>query len=92
MSVRVRPTAPISMQQRNIQILGWYGVIAILAAYTLLVADVMTSDSTLYQFLNLTGAIGIVIEAASKRDRQPMVLNSIWAIVALIAILRVWLS
>jgi hypothetical protein len=76
------------MQQRNIQILGWYGVIAILTAYTLLVVDVMSPDS----MLNLTGAIGIVIEAASKRDRQPMVLNSIWAIVALIAILRVWLS
>lgn len=75
-----------------VQGIGWYGVMAILAAYALVNFSVLTSSNVFYQLLNLTGAAAIAFEAATKRDRQPMVLNIIWAGVALLALLRLWLG
>lgn len=70
-------------------ILGWYGVLAILLAYGLLSFKVIESDMLAYQLLNLTGAVGLVIIAASRKDTQPVVLNLVWATVALVAIVRI---
>lgn len=61
-------------------------VAAILAAYALATFGVLPTTSFIYLALNLTGAI--VTEAATKRDVQPVVLNLIWAIVALVGIIR----
>ncbi len=77
------------MKQRLIQIGGWYGVVVILLAYTLNSFSIMNSDSLTYQLLNLSGALGIMVEAASKKDKQPVVLNVVWAAVALIAIINI---
>ncbi len=68
---------------------GWYGVLAILLAYLLVSFNALTTKSPAYQLLNLTGALGIVREALSKKDAQPAVLNSIWAIIAVIALSRI---
>jgi len=68
--------------------LGWYGVLAILLAYLLLSLNVIAAKSFAYQLLNLTGALGIIIEATSKKDIQPAVLNVIRAVIAAAAILR----
>lgn len=80
------------MQRHTVQNIGWYGVIAILLAYGLLSFHVLTPDSLWYLILNLTGAVAIAYEARSKHDRQPMVLNIIWALVAILAIIRLWLA
>lgn len=69
------------------EIIGWYGTVAILLAYALVSFKVLSSDSYLYQILNLTGAAGIVTISIVKKDRQPAVLNAVWAIVALVAII-----
>jgi len=71
---------------------GWYGVMAILIAYGLLSFKVINADGLVYQLLNLTGAAGIIIETAAKKDMQPVVLNIVWAAVALIAIIRIAIS
>jgi hypothetical protein len=68
--------------------LGWYGVLAILAAYALVSFEVVEVKSYAYQLLNLSGALGIVVVAAAKKDRQPVVLNLVWAVVALVAIIE----
>jgi hypothetical protein len=68
---------------------GWYGVLAILLAYLLVSFNALTTKSPVYQLLNLTGALGIVGEALSKKDVQPAVLNSVWAIIAIIALARI---
>jgi len=72
--------------------IGWYGVLAILLAYLLISFNVLASKSLGYQLLNLTGAGGIIIEAMSKKDTQPVVLNVVWAIIALLAIGRLILK
>lgn len=73
-------------------IIGWYGVLAILVAYILLTFRVIGASGLVYQLLNLTGAGGIVYETASKKDVQPAALNAIWALVALIAVIRILIS
>lgn len=72
-----------------IQIIGWLGVVLILGSYTALTFGLTSAASAWYQLTNLLGAIGIIIETAIRRDPQPMVLNIIWAIVALIGLLTV---
>jgi hypothetical protein len=76
------------MKNKIISYLGWYGVFAILLAYALLNFNTVSSKSYVYQLLNLTGALGIVVEAISKKDRQPATLNLAWAAVAFVAIVR----
>ena len=77
------------MREKITEALGWYGVIAVVGAYALLSLDIVSSNSLLFQGLNLTGAIGIVIDALEDKNTQPAVLNIIWAIIALIAIVKI---
>ena len=68
--------------------LGWYGVVAIVSAYAASTLGFIGPSSGVYQWLNLTGAIGIAVDAYHDRNVQPVVLNIIWAVVALIALVR----
>ena len=68
--------------------IGWYGTAAIVLAYTFVSFNVLSSSSFIYQIMNATGALGIIYISFKKKAYQPGVLNIIWAIVALIAILR----
>ncbi len=77
------------MKNKITEILGWYGVIAVVGAYALLSLNILSSTSLLFQGLNLTGAIGIVIDALDDKNTQPAVLNIIWAIIALVAIIKI---
>jgi hypothetical protein len=38
----------------------------------------------------LTGAIGIVIDALDDKNYQPVVLNAIWAIIAVVVLIRLF--
>jgi len=77
------------MREKITEALGWYGVVAVVSAYAALSLGLLTSDSLLFQGLNLTGAIGIVIDAVEDKNTQPAVLNIIWAIIAIVAIVRI---
>ncbi len=49
-----------------IEIIGWYGTVAIVGGYALNSFNIIGSNSLLYQILNLTGAIGIVALSLQK--------------------------
>lgn len=68
--------------------IGWYGTVAIVLAYGLNSFNVLSANTFFYQILNLTGALGIVFISFKKKTYQPGVLNIIWAIIALIALIR----
>lgn len=76
------------MKPKIIDLVGWFGVLAILLAYALVSFSALRVKSYPYQILNLLGAVGLIMEAASKRDKQPVALNAVWALVALIAIFQ----
>jgi len=79
------------MREKITEALGWYGVVAVVGAYALLSLDILNSNSLLFQGLNLTGAIGIIIDALEDKNAQPVVLNIIWGIIALVAIVKILL-
>lgn len=73
-----------------IEILGWYGAAAILVAYALVSFGALSSASVWYQILNASGALGIVVVSFSKKTYQPGVLNAIWLVIALFALVRLF--
>jgi len=70
--------------------LGWYGLVAVVVAYALVSFTFVAPTNFIYQILNFTGSIGITIETYYKKDYQPFWLNLIWAIIALIAMVSVF--
>lgn len=74
------------MNSRRREILGWYGVGAILIAYLLVNTQLLATSSIQYHLLNLTGAIAIGFDAWKQKNFQPVVLNIVWAGVALVGI------
>lgn len=71
------------------EIIGWYGTIAIVLAYALLSFNIISSNMLIYQILNGTGALGIVLISLKKKAYQPGVLNIIWVVIAVIAIINI---
>ncbi len=70
-------------------IVGWYGVFAIVVAYVLVSFQIIGVESFWYQLLNLTGSLGIISIAYKHKDYQPLLLNLIWAAVALFLLFKV---
>jgi hypothetical protein len=64
-------------------IAGWYGAVAVLGAYALLTSDALSSNSSAYQGLNVSGALGLTWLAWSKGAWPAVVLNLIWAAIGL---------
>jgi len=77
------------MKRLLAEIIGWYRVLAILLAYALVSFNVIASNDIIYQLLNFTGALGIVVISLIKKVYQPATLNIIWAIIAIIALLTI---
>ena len=68
---------------------GWGGAILILVAYFLVSFSIVSPQGMLYQVLNIAGSVGLTLEAFSKRDQPRVVLNAIWALIAIVAVARV---
>ena len=74
------------------QIIGWYGVFAILFAYAGSTLDMVQSDSLLYLLLNSSGALALIIQSAVIKNWQVIVLNVVWLLVACIGLTQVLLQ
>jgi hypothetical protein len=70
------------------EVVGWYGAIAIVLAYALVSFNAIPADGWIFQLLNLTGAIGIIVISLIKGVRQSVALNTFWAVIAVIALIR----
>lgn len=77
------------MKNKYIETIGWIGMVLILVAYFLVSFSIITVQDIIYQLLNMVGSVGIILVAFSKKDYQPMVLNIIWVLIAVIALLRI---
>lgn len=65
-------------------------MLAILGAYALVSFQLVQSDSLAFQLLNLTGAVGLIVVAASKGVTQSVILNIFWGVVAIIALFNIF--
>ena len=77
------------MKTKVIEAFGWYGTVAIILAYILVSFSIIDPTNIWYQLLNGTGALGIVVVSFHHKNYQPGVLNTIWAIIAIVAILNI---
>jgi hypothetical protein len=77
-------------QKKNmlVEAYGWYGAIGLLGAYALSSFDILSPENIWYQVINITAALGIVTVSFYKKTYQPGVLNVVWAIVGLIALVK----
>ena len=75
-----------------IEAIGWLGAVSVLVAYMLAAFSYIAADGFWYTFLNLVGAVGILVIAVHKRVVQSIVLNAIWIVIAIVAIVNLWLK
>lgn len=68
---------------------GWAGALLILAAYALLTSGRVTAKSSLYQWLNVFGAIGLIINGVANKALPSAGLNIVWLGIGLFALWRV---
>jgi hypothetical protein len=74
-----------------IEAIGWYGFVALMLAYALVSFKMIGGDSLLYQLLNLSGAFGLGVIAYFKKVYQSLVLQIIWGVIGVIAIMKMFL-
>lgn len=74
--------------KKLIEVFGWYGVVVIVVAYALVSFSYLEPQGIAYQILNITGALSIVIHSFYKKDYQPGVLNIVWTLIALFALVK----
>lgn len=68
--------------------MGWIGSVAVIAAYALNSLQKIKSDSLIFQVLNLTGAVLLIINSVFKEAYPFTFINTVWAVIAVVAILR----
>ena len=72
-----------------IEIVGWIGALLILAGYALLTSGRVTAKSPLYQWLNVVGAIGFIINGLANHALPSAGLNIVWLGIGLFALWRI---
>ena len=77
-----------SLRSNLIEAGGWYGAAAVLLAYALVSFNIISPHGWIYQLLNFTGAVGVLIISYMKHARQPALLNFVWAMIALVALIQ----
>ncbi|MGE0179487.1 MAG: hypothetical protein AB7O91_06680 [Sphingomonas sp.] len=61
-----------------IEIIGWLAAALILGAYALLTAGRVTARSPLYQWMNVAGAAGFIVNSGINGAYPSAALNVIW--------------
>ena len=74
-----------------IDIIGWIGSAEVIAAYGLNSYQKIRSDSRVFQMLNLTGGILLIIYTVHYNAYASAVINIVWVVIAVGAILRAFL-
>ena len=72
-----------------IDVIGWLGAAALLAAYGLVSAKRLDGDAMTFQLLNLIGAIFLIINTAYYGAYPSAFVNIVWVGIAVATILHV---
>ncbi len=74
-----------------IEVFGWYGALGLLFAYALSSFEILSPENVWYQIINITAALGIVAISFYRKTYQPGVLNTVWAVIGFIALIKILL-
>jgi hypothetical protein len=72
-----------------VEVVGWTGALLILLAYLLLSAGKLTGQSPLYQWMNVFGGAGFVVNGWWHGALPSAVLNVIWVIIGAVALWQI---
>ena len=73
-----------------IEVVGWTGSVEVILAYALVSAGKIKGDSSVYQWLNLTGGIFLIVHTIVHRAYPSTFINLVWVAIAVIALLNIW--
>jgi hypothetical protein len=71
-----------------VEVVGWVGALLILAAYMLLSLGRVQAESTLYQWMNVVGAAGFIVNGFWNGAVPSAVLNVVWMGIGAYALIR----
>ena len=73
-----------------VEIAGWSGAVLILLAYLLLSLGKLTGQSPVYQWMNVVGGAGFVVNGWWHGALQSAALNVVWMMIGGFALWRIW--
>jgi len=78
------------LMQTFIEIVGWTGALLILIAYALLSTGRLQGRSRPYQWLNLAGSLGFVLNSGWNGAWPSAALNLVWMGIGVATLLRLY--
>jgi hypothetical protein len=73
-----------------VEVVGWVGAGLILLGYLLVTTGKLTGQSPLYQWMNVAGAAGFIVNGWWHNALPSTVLNVIWMMIGGVALWRIW--
>ena len=73
-----------------IEVIGWSAAVLILTAYILLSLGKLAARGYIYQWMNVIGAVGFIINSGYNGAIPSAVLNIVWAGIGLFTISIIW--
>ena len=72
-----------------VEIAGWAGASLILLGYLLITAGKLTGQSPAYQWMNVAGAAGFIVNGWWHGASPSAALNIVWMLIGAVALLRI---
>ena len=72
-----------------VEVAGWFGAVLILLAYLLLSMGRLTGQSAIYQWMNVVGAAGFIVNGWWHGALPSAALNVIWMLIGGVALWRI---
>ena len=73
-----------------VEVAGWTGALLILLGYLAITTGKLTGDSALYQWINVAGAAGFVVNGWWHGAVPSAALNVVWLLIGTVALIRLW--
>ena len=74
---------------RVADVIGWLGMLAVVTAYLLVSIEVLDGHSTVYQVMNLSGALALIWISWLRGVFQGVLINVFWVLIAIVGLLQI---
>jgi hypothetical protein len=78
----------VSAVEIAVEVAGWTGALLILLGYLAITTGKLTGDSALYQWINVAGATGFVVNGWWHGAIPSAALNIVWLLIGSVALIR----
>jgi hypothetical protein len=80
----------VSPVEIAVEVAGWAGAALILGGYLLITMGKVTGQSALYQWMNVAGAAGFIVNGWWHGAVPSAALNVVWMMIGGVALWRIW--